>query len=318
MSFSSFGSLKLFFIRFFFVFLSLGFLFPVETQARTYSGYCDMAESTADVLDCVKEHNDNAQNRLKDVFEQVVRLQEKEEDDALPHSQKEWVSYRNSQCAWEADQEDNPALKRVVELSCLADLTDQRSDRLMLTLNQEKNIAPREFGASPRWLNVLVRDYPDVFWDLGGRRRFDLDCDGNYEQIISGVLIKTKALSDKKKDTVELSSTPFLELVFAVVKNPATGRPEPQIFQFPLDELSVEKASFCKAKLSFAVVSASLSEKKLVQEKEQENEKACSTALQIMDGVCAPVHIFWNGTEYLIKTIESDSLNEESKKEIKG
>ncbi len=271
------------FLRLFVLLLCLSF-WQAAYAAGSYD-YCETVQSTADVLDCVKEHNNNAQKRLNAVFEKLVTEKEAQEDSFLSLSQKKWLEYRNTQCSWEAEKEENPALKRVVELSCLATLTDTRSDLLVLSLDQAFRIGPREFGTFPRWLNVLVGDYPAVFWDVGSRRRFDLDCDGEYEQIISGVMQEEGGQAEN-----------FMHAVVAVVENPATGKPHARIFHFPVQLKGENDLSFCKTKLSFAVVSALDSVKK----NEQTNVAgACATALQLMDGQCPPVVLYWDGVDYI-------------------
>ena len=181
-------------MRYFFVIFLAGAL-----AVFTYSGvaqsagqafrHCEHAQNTTDILGCVKIRHDKAQEKLNTVFEKVLGQQPADQEEnlsTLRAAQKDWIVYRNQQCSWETQQVETESLKRIQELDCLAELTEQRTGVLSSSLKQEENAEAEtegleKYSAFPRWMNVVARENPDVFWRYGDHMRVDLDCDGQDE-----------------------------------------------------------------------------------------------------------------------------------------
>lgn len=262
--------------------------------AQGHNGYCDSALSTSDSLDCVKNHKNDVQDRLNEVYKKLDESQTEELKPVLAESQQAWITYRDAQCKWERERTDNASLKRIYELSCVTLLTNMRKDMLSLNLEQEQETTPREFGANPRWRNALVDENPETFWRIGDTVSSDLDCDGQQEKIVAG-------LEFLNEDSV---SSPYV--VIAISENPATGRPESKLLKFSVGTEKEEKTlSLCSTDISLST--ASKQNKKngktdsAQQSKPQEN--SCNNSLDIIQRNCPTIKILWDKDQY--KAIKS-------------
>lgn len=160
---------------------------PDFASAQRHAGYCDGSRTTADALACVNEHKSDVQERLNSIFDEATKLSDKQTQPLLTTAQNAWISYRDAQCTWEAALAKNPSLERIYELSCVTLLTGLRADLLATILETENDGQPREFGATPRWMNVLIQNHADVFWKFGRWQHANLDCAGSEEQAVLGV-----------------------------------------------------------------------------------------------------------------------------------
>lgn len=169
--------------------------------SQRYDGYCDGAKTTADALDCVNHNKHDVQDQLNDIYKKSSENRSEENMLLLDEAQKNWIEYRDAQCAWESDLTENPSLKKIYEMSCVALLTNLRTDLLATTLERELDEEPREFSAYPRWMNVLAHDYSDVFWRYGNWIQADLNCDGDNEKIMTGIRVSVpqKEINDLTK-----------------------------------------------------------------------------------------------------------------------
>ncbi len=260
--------------------------------------YCDKVESTADAMACINRNKQDIQKRLNEIYAALLEEQGETNKSLLGTAQTLWVAYRDAQCSWETGNVKTPALERVSELSCLTALTKIRTDLLASILNREKEETPREFGTNPRWMNVLAHDYPDVFWRYGHWIRTDMDCDGNEEQVMSGI-----SFSDKGEDNVD--GVQNINVVLAISNNPETGKPKANIFRIPVTKKE-ETVHFCKETVDLMLVPHPLTNHPLKEDSSQKDAAAtketpldsCSMALQAADQLCTPVQLFWNGTAY--------------------
>jgi uncharacterized protein YecT (DUF1311 family) len=245
---------------------------------RGVSGHCAAATSTGDILACVNRHRQDAQIRLNMVFVDLMKSLESEAvQDRLHEAQNAWLIYRDDQCAFERMHAETPALERIVELSCIATLTEARAELLAMALYHRASGKPREFGTFPRWMNVLSHDYPDVFWRYHNSLETDLDCDGQKDMILSGVSIIGNA---QNKDA------PEVKVVLAVSTNPPTGRPETEILRFPVKTGAGEEYSFCDPAVK-------------IRAGEAQGNTNCSAALFVEDGQCSAFRIIHDGTGYM-------------------
>jgi uncharacterized protein YecT (DUF1311 family) len=249
-------------------------------HAQRHAGYCDSStRTTADALDCINRQKQDVQERLNKIYKVIAERDHGVKDELLAQAQQSWRSYRDNHCAWEASLATNPSLNRVYELSCLTLLTNLRSDLLSTTVEQEEDDMPREFSSSPRWMNVLVHDYPDIFWRYGKWLHADIDCDGDNEHVMTGVRVSMA------------EATNSIDVVVAVTDNPVVGKPDPQLFYVPVNGNSDDEKSLCSADISMALSAHPLN----VQE-----APSCDIALKIIDNACSPLTLYWAGSEYAL------------------
>lgn len=297
------------------------FCFGKQAAAQIHTGYCDHAESTAAVQSCLNSHLSDAQKRLNKVYEKLTGTLEGEPLEKLKELQASWLEYRDNECEWEAAQPEAQALQRVYELSCMARVTEDRADLLAVALADNEHVGEqRQFGSFPRWMNALSKDYPDVFWNYGKRTRADLDCDGEDEMVMSGVAlsrVKTLEVSeDEMQEDKEGRSPHGLDVVIAIAENPATGRPQAQLFRFPVTK-TLDGPNLCAANVALSVyerdIEPSAGEEGEVNgesnKAEDEKEEICLSALKISDKQCEPVSLYWSGKDYALD-IEEDETKE--------
>lgn len=288
--------------------LALCFLLILNTTPQSFAKsepeYCDRAKSTADIMACVKDRHDQAQKRLNIIFDRVLVNEnaltaplEKNENDETPQleeqdkskdriaslreTQNNWIIYRDQECAWEIGSEATESLKRIKELSCLTKLTNQRADVLSLSLNEEdrSEAAQEQTTPTPRWLNTLVADHPMVFWKYQDHIRADLDCDGEVEEIMSGLSAAYREVRTEDADRYAVTS------VVSITNNPATGRPKSELFQFAVTPEQSDDG-LCRSDIELSV-----------QTSEKQDEQ-CQAILNINDGACKQRSIRWNGEAY--------------------
>lgn len=262
-------------MRIFLFLLLLFFIFPVNAQAQGHNIYCDMADSTAATQNCLKKHVDASQKRLNKVYEALERhFEASDKKQQLKKLQQTWLDYRDAECAWEVEQTETKSLKRINELSCLARLTDDRADILgVVVMDEEAMGMVREYGSFPRWMNVLAKDNPSVYWNYGKRFARDLNCDDESEQIMTGVVAK------------EQNGVVSQEIVVAVAENSAIGRPKAKVFRFDIADEEAQE-SLCSPSISLSATN------------KKGEEGACLSTLLIKHGACAPKIIGWDGKAF--------------------
>jgi len=298
-------------MRISFLILLLLRIAPAPVIAQGHNVYCDMADSTAATQACLKKHLDGAQRRLNKIFDRLNSDLDSEEKRAqLKDLQKTWLDYRDAECMWEMEQTETASLKRINELSCMARVTDDRADLLtVIVMDQEAEGGAREYGSFPRWMNVLAKDYPAVYWDYGKRFSDDLNCDEEPEQIMMGMTVQ------KEGDVLSQ------DIIVAVAQNPATGRPTPKLFTFDVEQEASEKA-LCSAQIGLTVREEKQAQKESKKDEaaqevgeETEEEKTCLRYLEIKHSNCKARKIKWDGKAFDLEALPvPDETPEEEKK----
>lgn len=297
----------------FICFLCLLLLMPTHVQAQGHGGFCDQADSTAATQDCLKRHLKSAQNRLNKIYKKLGDELEAEKLTELQDLQKSWLAYRDAECMWEAERSATPSLKRVNELSCMARVTEDRADILMIAhADGDQENSRREYGSFPRWMNVLTKDNPGVFWNYGHRPSYDLDCDDEDEHVMTGVITsaqKTEKTEDEDNKEQNFSQT----VVVAVVQDPAIGRPAANIFKFPV---MLEDGSNSVCHGSVTVDFGQKKEEKVAEGEgsEQSKElKTCQSYLSVKSKGCDPKTIIWTGKNFVLEVEEEPEEKEQKK-----
>ncbi len=196
----------------------------VGAVTDAHSGYCDDIESTAAALKCIIDHKENAEKELQKAFEFIHKDSPEIQREYFLDAHKNWITYRNSQCSWEA-KTSQPALERLTELSCVTKLTETRAVRLLKnTESQNHPEKVSEFGSFPKWLNALYKKHPDVIWDVKSQETYDLTCDAYEEHIIQGVSFQESNAKTGQYD---------LKMYIAITDGDETGKPISTILDFP-------------------------------------------------------------------------------------
>ena len=297
-------------MRFFIIFLLSFSILPVlEARAQGHSQYCSQADSTAATQNCLKRHLDAAQSRLNKIYTNLSDGLEAEQKEELKELQKSWLRYRDAECMWEAERSMNAPLKRINELSCMARVTEDRADILAIASNSdEKAQGVREYGSFPRWMNVVAKDYPDIFWNYGTRTAYDLDCDGEDEYVMQGVRINNIKSAEELDESEVLPQNYETEYVISVTQNLSTGRPASKIFTFLVsDDETPETICSPTPKLKFMAA--------LEIEKEENGKESpsCGAKLEIQSLGCSYKTIIWNESDFALEAIEveEEEINED-------
>jgi uncharacterized protein YecT (DUF1311 family) len=266
-------------------FLAVLILSPAGLYAQEHLSYCDGIESTADMLKCVNRHRENAQIRLNMVFQELLKNLESREKKRLQETQKSWISYRNEQCSFEKKQAGKPGLERIYELSCLTNLTEQRTSKLSMMLYNENSDVSPEFGTFPRWMNVIAHEHPEIFWRYGQHISADMNCDGRLEQIITGLKLKEagKPLEERP-----------LDAVLAIAENPEAGKPHFKLLTFPVSAAGGNYKNVCSPFLEIKFKEAGKSGGSI----EDPKSEKCESCLYIKSESCKTLRVRWTGNDY--------------------
>lgn len=295
----------------FLVVFSLFMFIPFTVQAQGHSAFCGQADSTAASQGCLKRHLDSAQSRLNKVYKKLTNELEGDNLASLKDLQATWLRYRDAECMWEADRSATPSLKRINELSCMARITDDRVDLLTIALSDHSDEGvQREYGSFPRWMNVVAKDNPRVFWDYGKRTSYDLDCDGDDEYIMQGLTMKSVKVSDEEADEDENPAVTFEQnIVLAIVQNPPTGRPKAQTFSFPVREAESSE-SLCSGDVSIDFGEHPEPETPESDDEDESAEPTCRAFVKINDKGCAPKMISWASKSFALEIEETPEEKE--------
>jgi uncharacterized protein YecT (DUF1311 family) len=288
-------------MRFFTILTSFGFivLFSSPVLAQGHGQYCAQADSTAAIQNCIKNHLDSAQKRLNKVYKGLEDGLEVEQKEELKALQQSWLQYRDAECMWEAGRTETASLKRINELSCMARVTEDRADILTVASEaDEKNQMVREYGSFPRWMNVVAKDNPDVFWDYGTRTDHDLNCDDENEHIMRGVRTSLQTGTTDKKTYTK-------EFLVAITGSPAIGRPVAKVFKFNMGNKEQQDV-LCDDSVVLKYHADG-------SKTEPEAQKSCSSKLEIQTKGCSSKFIVWTGKDFTLESPETKTNEEDTK-----
>jgi len=281
---------------------------PAFSQLRVGNVGCDSTKSTADALECINQSRRRVQDMLNDTYKLVAEAQDSEEKRSrLGAAQQSWIAYRDAQCAWESSLPDNPSLSRIYELSCVAAMTDLRAQLLSSIHAREAAEGPREFGAQPRWMNVLADESPDVFWRYGGWLRADMNCDGRDEYIMTGLaLAQVQAAAAVRENAEQSTMRHEADFIVAIASNPETGRPRATLIKLPVDPAQ-EGPHLCRSRAELTVIEPPAADPEALEASPEtsrnggDKTRACNRMLRVSDRICPPVTISWDGRAYQVQ-----------------
>lgn len=227
-------------------------------------GYCQKAETTADLVECITIHQKAEDEITQNLFQHLETIAP-EKIEGLKTNHGDWIIYRENTCVIQGDAYEGGSLQRVEELNCRAKMTSDRNQTLQnIIVTHDESYIP-EYSNPPRWVNVLVRDYPNMFWNLGNADAIDTDCDGVTENIVRGVD------GDQK-------------MTLAIADSEQTGRPKITVINF--DDLQN-----CK-------ILAGITLEKFPEPKPTEDAPlACMQSLKIQTKSCGEFAIHYNPTD---------------------
>ncbi|MEM6781761.1 MAG: lysozyme inhibitor LprI family protein [Pseudomonadota bacterium] len=298
-------------MRFLFLFvLMLLVSSNASAEISAHIAYCDEADSTAALQDCVNKHHASAQERLNTAYEKVTAELEEEDLNILRDIQAQWIAYRDAECAWESSRVETEGLMKIYELSCEARMTEDRAALLEATYDNEDQDNQSELSGFPRWMNALTEDHPDVFWRFGERERLDLNCDGNEDVVMLGAAVsrvQKLEVSETEMQEDEQGRTPHaMDVVVSITENPPTGRPTSQLFRLPITE-TLDGPSLCSEKVSLAVITKENEEAELAEGEEVEEVLTCNQHIEIQAKQCDPVTLSWSGKDYVLNATDEDA-----------
>lgn len=269
---------------------------------------CQTASTSADVMRCLTHNKEKADEALNHVFKTLSTKKSGEALKDIEDLQKLWIEYRDQECAAEVEALSSEALKRIEGLKCQTRLTRERIAAIQKTVVSETgspSLGEPPNAQQPRWINALAEQYQDVYWQYGGTNSDDLDCDGEKEFVLSGLVFNQEA-SD-------------YETVLAISENPPTGKPQNTLLNMiagaaTLSEKSADGRPKCSGVVVFSfkadeptnpdnVLTAAQDESREILEplatqgcgkrlvvNRQTRDKATS---------CPPVTVYWNGENYV-------------------
>lgn len=202
---------------YFLVVLIMGLTSTVYAR-QAHRSFCQNPDSTAATQQCLSDHLESTQSDLNKIYESAALSLSLDDKKELADLQAHWLDYRNKECAWEASQTENPSLQRLVELSCLSRLTENRARTLSAGIKgDESENTAHEYGNFSRLMAVLASEMPDIAWFHGNTQSMDLNCDGQDEELIDGITVSG-------------------DRYFIVANNPLVGRPTYTPFHFAMND----------------------------------------------------------------------------------
>lgn len=101
-------------------------------------GRCPEARTQHDLNVCAAETYARADTVLNERWQQLVRSLSRQPRrvEVLRTAQRAWIRFRDAQCEFEGLEFDGGSMQPMVELLCMADLTEQRANELAAMLGQ--------------------------------------------------------------------------------------------------------------------------------------------------------------------------------------
>jgi uncharacterized protein YecT (DUF1311 family) len=107
---------------------------PAPTDHWFGGEYQNCDGSTVDMMECIGELGDKWDSRLNDAYKRVLADQEGSQQQALRHAQRQWVAYRDANCAFYAGGDGSIA--RLETATCTYVLTRDRAQELEMMLQE--------------------------------------------------------------------------------------------------------------------------------------------------------------------------------------
>jgi uncharacterized protein YecT (DUF1311 family) len=100
---------------------------------------CSEAGTQVEMNECAAREYKAADAALNRVYQQLVTKQEAEDKAALKVAQTAWLKYRDTNCAFVADQYKGGTIRPMIYALCLADMTRNRTAEIGLQIEDRNN-----------------------------------------------------------------------------------------------------------------------------------------------------------------------------------
>ncbi|MDA0703234.1 MAG: lysozyme inhibitor LprI family protein [Proteobacteria bacterium] len=115
----------------------------LSPQAARAAAPCDAPETQVQMNECAGADYKAADKALNEAYREILadlrKTDEEQPDwglaDAFRDSQRAWLPFRDSQCSWEALLVKGGSIEPLIRLSCLAEMTNQRTKQMRETWN---------------------------------------------------------------------------------------------------------------------------------------------------------------------------------------
>ncbi len=248
----------------------------------------------------------DAMSAANDVQIKEIREVSKNLEITLREAQKSWLLYRDDQCRWQINRSANESAKRTEELSCLILLTQQRIESLALFAKEEnQSLSAASYGVIPRWMNAISSEKPALYWQYNNHIRVDLDCDGQPEEIMTGLEI----LNIKPHKEKNAAASAQYKSWIAIAGNPVTGKA--QVSFLPLENWihKDKKKTRCISEPSLSFTPMPLPS---VNNGQPPPEKVCSAYVEIKREGCNSRYLFAIDNTYSLFENKPDMLKNET------
>ena len=95
-----------------------------------FSQDCSEAETTYDIKICLSKELDKHDADLNQQYKLCMKKLDKVAQNKLRAAQKAWISFRDADCEFQADENRGGTLEGVSNLSCLSSKTKTRADEI--------------------------------------------------------------------------------------------------------------------------------------------------------------------------------------------
>ncbi|PCH99307.1 MAG: hypothetical protein COB76_06005 [Alphaproteobacteria bacterium] len=183
------------------------------------AGFCQKAQATSDLVACSTQHLKAQNDHLKALYDELADAHKDNtiKLEQLNTHQNEWFNFRTQTCGDESALYEGESLSHIQKITCQARMASGRSKHLTTMLATMNDREIPVFSSPPRWTNVLIHDFKDIFWAFSDTYLADTDCDGVDETIVKGV----------KEDVTGAYSH-----VTAIADSDKTGRPVIHVLNF--------------------------------------------------------------------------------------
>ncbi len=157
--------------------------------------FCEGITDTSETVGCIKKELDFHQAAVNTLYQTLSESMDGDMRKTLADNQQKWLAYRDAECEWEEGWAKGQSLSRVYELSCLASLTRERSERLLRAVHAAAPDTQPEFAGTARWMSTLIAQNTRVFWNFNTAQQADMNCDGSADRLVTGVALSQTALA---------------------------------------------------------------------------------------------------------------------------
>jgi uncharacterized protein YecT (DUF1311 family) len=100
---------------------------------------CPNAQSQAEMNDCAGREYKKADADLNQVYQKLVTMLDADEKAQLKAVEMTWITYRDANCDFVADQYKGGSMRPMILGFCLADMTHNRTNELKDQIKERSN-----------------------------------------------------------------------------------------------------------------------------------------------------------------------------------